>query len=141
MTVTRHIVLVTGDRDWDNVDVIGAVLQQFPAGTKLIHGDAIGADTVCRLVAEALGFEVVSYPYLREFGYAGGPMRNIQMADENPDITQCVAFHDNIEASRGTKHMLSVCHRRGIPYTLYLSSGDVKAVDPTIFKRKKRLAL
>lgn len=136
--MTRAIILVTGDREWNNTDVIAEKLSAFPEGSKLIHGAARGADTICGQCAELLGFEISVYPYLSEYGKAGGPIRNIQMVDENPDITIVLAFHDDIENSRGTKHMLSVCLKRGIPFKLFNNAGVEVQVTAEMLKPKKK---
>jgi hypothetical protein len=115
-------ILVSGDREWTDVDAIYEALKDFPSGTILIHGAARGADTIAALIGDQLGFDCRPYPYLSQYGRAGGPMRNTQMAQENPDIEQVIGFHNNIEESKGTKDML----RRVAPK--YLPNATIKLV-------------
>ena len=118
--------LVSGDRWWRTTDVIAEVMYTWPPDTILIHGDARGADTIARECAVLLGLDHRPYPYLSQYGAAGGPRRNIQMLDENPDIDEVLAFHDNIlGVSKGTKHMVREALKRGIPCRLFTSQGDI----------------
>lgn len=100
-------ILVTGDREWTDVETVAEELKKFPSGTILIHGAARGADTIAALVGEQLGFDCRAYPYLHQYGRAGGPIRNTQMAVENPDIEEVIGFHNSIETSKGTKDMMN----------------------------------
>jgi len=114
-------ILVSGDREWDDIETIHEVLRHFPPGTILIHGDARGADTIAKLIGEELGFDVRAYPYLSALGRAGGPARNTQMAQENPDIEEVIGF----SKSKGTKDMLyRVCPK-------YLKDARVRLVTST----------
>ena len=117
-------ILVTGDRAWDNIELVVEVLSKYEKGTVLINGKCRGADNICAAVAEQLGFTVRSYPALWDaHGRAAGPIRNQQMLDKEnkPDepIDICLAFHDNIEASKGTKDMMARAKKANIPVVLF----------------------
>lgn len=105
-------VLITGDRDWSDYETVVAALSQFPAGTILIHGKCRGADIICAAIGEALGFVVREYPadWVKYGPYAAGPIRNQQMIDVENTIEEpidvCLAFHNDILNSRGTKDMV-----------------------------------
>jgi hypothetical protein len=106
-------VLVTGDRHWTNIEAVVRELTKLPGDSIIVHGDARGADTIAGVVAEALGFEVRAFPASwNVFGRSAGPIRNRHMLyvehrhDEPIDLV--IAFHDDIENSRGTKDMLGV---------------------------------
>lgn len=118
--------LVTGDRNWANVEVIASEMSSWPIETILIHGDARGADRIARAVAETLGMEHRPYPYISELGKRGGPARNRQMVRENIDIVEIVAFHDDIVNSKGTKDMLKVGRAANIPCRLITTAGEVQ---------------
>ena len=107
-------VLVCGDRNWTDRGVIHRQLKKLPADTIIIEGEAEGADLIARSVAEELGFTVEPYPALwYVYGRGAGPVRNKQMLDKGkPDLV--LAFHDNIEESRGTKDMVMQAAKRGI---------------------------
>lgn len=104
-------ILVTGDRYWTDIDCVYLTLKEFPAETIIIHGACKGADTACDLVARALGFTVRDYPaQWTGCDRSAGPIRNQKMLDcehvNHEPIDLCLAFHDNIDDSRGTKDMV-----------------------------------
>lgn len=108
-TVKRGItmrVIVCGDRNWHDYHAIEGVLSNFRKGTIIIHGAARGADSLADLAAKQLGFERIPFPAKwEELGKKAGIVRNQQMLDEGkPD--RVIAFHDNIEKSKGTKDMI-----------------------------------
>lgn len=121
-------VLITGDREWDDIKTALDTLEQLPPGTIIVHGACRGADVTCAAVAEALGFTVRAYPAdWDRFRKGAGPIRNQQMLDceHRPDepIDLCLAFHNNFVQSRGTKDMVSRVEKAKIPWRL-VSSPD-----------------
>lgn len=116
-------VLITGDRDYDDVEPILWILYGMTYHDKeltLVEGEARGADSLSREVAyhlnatyPDLAIKVKKYPAdWKRFGKAAGPVRNRQQFDsEQPDIV--VGFHDNIEGSSGTKDMLDYASKQG----------------------------
>ena len=111
-------VLVCGDRNWKNVNIIERELRKLPAHTMVIHGAARGADTLGKFVAERIGFKVINdgkgFPAdWKRYGKGAGPIRNQQMLDEGkPDMV--LAFHENINNSRGTKDMVERARKAGL---------------------------
>lgn len=105
-------VIVSGDRNWKNMNIIERELRKLPVDTVIIHGAARGADTIGKFVAERIGLKVVGFPAdWKRYGRAAGPIRNQQMIDEGkPDMV--LAFHENIGESKGTRDM--VARARGI---------------------------
>ena len=116
-------VLVCGDRKWADRHRIRWELETLPPDTVVIEGEARGADTLGREVAEVLGFKVERYPANWEkFGRAAGPIRNQQMLTEGkPDLV--IAFHDHIRESKGTADMIRLAVKEGIATKLI---GGVK---------------
>lgn len=120
-------VLVTGDREWDDYETIMAALSRYPTGTILINGACRGADVICGATGEALGFVVRYYPAdWDRFLKAAGPIRNslmltLEHLPEEP-FDVCLAFHNNIGSSRGTKDMKEKAEKAGIPTELITSS-------------------
>ena len=110
-------VLVTGDRLWSDPVLIREALSKMANGVQhtLIHGCAKGADTLAALEALKLGFLVEPYPAnWGQYGRAAGPVRNRQMLTEGlPDIV--FAFHDNLDASKGTANMVKLARKAGLP--------------------------
>lgn len=136
-------ILICGDRNYDNQALVWTVLDGFYLNHNvgfgvahrdpffIIEGGAKGADRLAKNwvydsplhsspdynnhgASEARIVHLQFPANWNEYGRAAGPMRNFQMLNEGkPDIV--LAFHDNIEKSKGTKHMVSVAKERGIP--------------------------
>ena len=116
-------ILVTGDREWNDIPRVVEELKGYRPGTVLVHGACRGADIICAAVAEALGFEVRAYPAdWTTFKKAAGPIRNRQMIKEEhkPEepIDLCLAFHNHIQDSTGTADMLDCVVKSAIPWKL-----------------------
>jgi hypothetical protein len=113
-------LLVCGARDWTDRQRIADVLASYceRGHVEVIHGDAPGADTLAREVAESYGFSVRGFPpdHARH-GDQAGPMRNIAMVDDRPD--KVIAFYDG--DSQGTQHTIDEAAKRGIPVEIYSS--------------------
>ena len=135
-------ILVTGDRKWSGLSVMAEVLSEYPKGTTLIHGYASGADTMADVIGQELGFEIIRCPAhwshncklwvevygecppdcKEMFGRPAGVIRNQFMLEKhNPELI--LAFHNDIDNSRGTKDMVRRAQKRGIPFKLYDESG------------------
>lgn len=116
-------ILVCGDRNWTDKDLIGSVINQFSNVECVIEGEASGADSLAREVAYDLGIRVLKFPALWHLhGKAAGPIRNQQMLDEGkPDWV--VAFHDDIDRSNGTRDMLNRAIKAGISKLLVSHNG------------------
>ena len=109
-------ILVTGDRNWTDEASVERHLKELGA-TEVIEGEARGADTLARVVAERNGWKVHKFPAdWEEFGKAAGVIRNSRMLEEKPDLV--LAFHDKLHASKGTKD----CVKRALAHgmTTYL---------------------
>jgi hypothetical protein len=80
-----------------------------------VEGECRGADVLSRVEAEAIGVKVVRYPADWDAeGRRAGVLRNVRMLEENhPDIV--IAFSDDIENSKGTRHMCSIAKKAGVP--------------------------
>lgn len=115
-------VLCCGDRNWDNWSAIWRELRRLGPNTVIVEGEARGADSMCRHVAERLGYPVHKHPALWEkHGKAAGPIRNQEMLDKHPDIDLVLAFHDDIKASKGTADMVRRARAQGIPVNVVTS--------------------
>lgn len=113
-------ILVTGDRNWTDKDLIRKALAEWlQPGDTVIHGGAKGADSLASEVAyEWDDVQVVEYAAQWEaFGPAAGPIRNRRMLDERPHVV--LAFHDNPEQSKGTRDCVLVARARGFWVFLY----------------------
>lgn len=115
-------ILFCGDRNWTNYKVIADVMADLHPDV-VIEGEAQGADSMARDAAEYFGIPVLQFPAnWVKYGRAAGPIRNTQMLREgNPDLV--VAFHDNINASKGTLNMVQQARKQSIKVMVYNSYG------------------
>lgn len=131
-----HRILICGDRNYGkssnqkicqknieetltlwNLEEIECIIQgECPYG---------GADYLAKMVAQKLHIPVLSFPAdWKTYGKRAGPIRNMQMLKEGKP-TVVIAFHDDIETSKGTKHMMTIAKKEGIPVYLY-SNGELE---------------
>ena len=125
-------VLICGDRNYINVEAIRSwltKLQDWGYDT-VIEGGAKGADTIAMEEAARMNFNISHYPAkweeykkkfpIQQYGMnwkSAGTDRNTQMLDEGrPDLV--IAFHTNIEKSKGTKNMIKQAKARNIKVIL-----------------------
>jgi hypothetical protein len=133
-------ILVCGDRDWTDYELIERWLR-FYGATLIIEGGQgiivtswksglptkiVGADACARHVARS----VTGLPSRRidaewgRFGLSAGPRRNQKMLDtEQPE--RVLGFHTQIERSKGTKDMLRRAKAAGIPTRLITHSTEL----------------
>ncbi len=106
-------VLVCGDRNWTDVELIRDNLPHET--TVVIHGACRGADKIGGEVAESLGIPVEVFPaQWKRYGRGAGPIRNKQMLDEGkPDLV--LAFHPDLLKSKGTRNMVTLARKKGLP--------------------------
>lgn len=106
-------VIICGDRNYSDYKAIKEFLKNSDV-TCVVQGEAPGADSLAKKAALELGIEVLSYPAnWSALGKKAGPIRNAQMLSENPDVRQVIAFHDDFNASKGTKHMINHAAAKG----------------------------
>lgn len=112
-------VLICGDRHWFDWQAIDTYVSLLPVGSVVIQGEAPGADSAAREAAVAHGYAFESYPAdWATYGRAAGPIRNKQMLTEGqPDLV--VAFHDDLENSKGTMNMISQARKAGVPVQIH----------------------
>lgn len=115
-------ILITGDRNWTDKQLIKEVLEFIPNITLVINGKARGADTAATLAAQELNISVKEYPAnWATFGRAAGTIRNIEMFNNSkPNLV--LAFHDNFMESKGTKHMCEYAMKNDCPIILITHS-------------------
>jgi hypothetical protein len=104
-------ILVCGGRDYDNVDKVYEVLDEFPTEELLIiHGGARGADSLAGVWAFERGVQVTRYPAdWEKYGKRAGYVRNQQMLDEGkPDLV--IAF----PGGRGTAMMIDIAEKAAV---------------------------
>jgi hypothetical protein len=109
------IILICGDREWNDLEVMVREMEKLPKNCTIVHGAARGADTMSGVIADSLGMTVISHPAdWKKYGRSAGPVRNRTMFNESdPDLV--LAFHTNIEHSKGTKDMVNYALKHGCP--------------------------
>lgn len=123
-TTKYYRVLVCGDRKWTDRDFLYDELDKL-ADIKyppvIIHGAATGADSMAGDWAHSRMVLCEVYPaQWNKYGKSAGPIRNQQMIDEGkPDLV--LAFHNDIEHSKGTKDMVRRAKMHKIKYEVLRS--------------------
>jgi len=107
-------VAFSGDRNWTDVESVRKRMTLLPLDTEIICGDARGLDTIVYNIAKEIGFKINGphYANWRLYGRSAGPIRNRVMLDCGPDLL--VAYHPDLESSKGTKDCVNEARRRGI---------------------------
>ncbi len=119
-------ILCCGDRNWTSYEIIRRELEKLPEDVEIIQGCARGADKISLNIAKSIGLKIISsknnddiinnpgFPAdWNKYGKAAGPIRNKQMLVEGkPDLV--LAFHNNIENSKGTKNMVDIARKAGV---------------------------
>lgn len=118
-------LLVTGDRMWRDTALLWRALDAFAAThdlTTIVEGCALGADAAAEFWANAHLIELDHHPADWErLGKAAGIIRNVEMLNTRPE--HVLAFHADLEASRGTRHMVKIAGNAHVPVTLFPLSG------------------
>jgi len=115
-------VLICGSRDWTDKRRIGRYLDELleaeglePGQLIVIHGACKGADHHAGMEAKGRGCQVLEFPAnWSKFGLSAGPKRNQQMLTEGKP-ERVVAFHPDLEKSKGTKDMVNRAKFYGVP--------------------------
>jgi len=123
-------VLICGDRNWTDPDMIRNVitgLKAYASGMHqellIIEGGAEGADKMAKRIGNELDVHVAEVEALWDTRHrSAGPQRNLIMLSLQPDAV--VAFHNNIEKSRGTAHTVRHAKKAGIPTQVISSKED-----------------
>jgi hypothetical protein len=100
--------------------IIDVALREFHCGVEQIiitEGEAAGADTWSRWIAEEYGMQVDAYPANWKIGRRAGPIRNDQMIATFPDVV--AAFHRSLLRSKGTRDCVVKCVKRGFRVRLF----------------------
>ena len=110
------LILICGSRDWTDRKAVEREIKAHnfdPKVDVIMHGAAKGADTCAWEIAMRLGFKVLVFKAEWDrYNKAAGPFRNQKMLDQNPDLV--LAFHPNINISKGTRHMVKIAREKGV---------------------------
>jgi hypothetical protein len=109
----RMRVIVGGATAWTDAEAIRRELLALPAGSTIIHGDAPGADALAGEVAVQLGLAVERFGKnkedYRKYRRAAWKGLNERMLASGAELV--LAFHPDIEKSRGTGHLVEIARR------------------------------
>jgi hypothetical protein len=115
-------VLICGSRNWNKPWRILeqlTVLHNTKGVSCVVDGAAPGADTQGHNAAQRLRLPFQRFPAKWRIHKRGaGLIRNQQMIDEGK-LDYAMAFHEDINNSKGTKDMLARLTKAGIPFDLY----------------------
>lgn len=120
-------LLVCGDRNWTDREYLYESLDAVHSSygvEVVIEGEARGADILGRFWAKDRGIPVQPYPAdWDQYKKAAGPIRNREMLnDGKPDAV--IAFHPDILNSKGTRDMVNVARKAGVPVRVLPSEQD-----------------
>ncbi len=103
---TYKRILICGSRTYTNTEAIARYVNSLEAGVTVIHGGAIGADSIAGEIAERRAMKVEVYlPDWDGLGKKAGFVRNQEMIDEGkPDLV--VYFTNDLSVSKGTSDMV-----------------------------------
>lgn len=116
------IAIFCGDRVWRDYDLILVTMKRLVVEDGLslvIEGEAHGADNLSRIAAEELGIEVKPFRAdWKRYGRAAGPIRNgvqlLFLLDHEDQDKRVIAFHDDLDSSKGTKDMVNQAREKGV---------------------------
>ena len=121
------IVLVTGSREMLNYEYLKSILDRYSIGG-MVHGDAVGADTLAQKWADANNVLTVRYPvaekHWKAYGKKAGVLRNQAMLDQHKTISLVIAFP--VPGSRGTADMIRRATAAGIDTHIFVGHGCKK---------------
>ncbi len=113
-------VLICGQRNFKNEAFLFQVMDYIVRCDGLqvdlvIEGGAPGADRIGRAWAISRGYDFLTFEAdWDKYGDSAGPIRNREMLnDGKPDMV--VAFYTNPDKSKGTKDMVKIARKAGIP--------------------------
>jgi len=79
--------LISGSRHWIPLELYNYIFTLLPPVHHiLIHVDAVGVDNPFAELCKGRNSQLIPFLYLKEYGRAGGPLRNQQMIDNCPDF-------------------------------------------------------
>jgi hypothetical protein len=104
-------VIVAGSREVTDYNIVEKAIKDSGFKiTAVISGMCRGPDTFGKEWAEKNGIPVDPHPYLKQFGKAGGPIRNQQMVDVADALIAV-----RVPSSRGTNDCINRAKKKGLP--------------------------
>lgn len=123
-------ILITGSRNGFNFFRIYYEIDKLNHElgiSNIIVGDAKGVDKMVKIIADILNIKCdVFIADWESYGISAGAIRNKRMLEHNPDLV--IAFHYNINESRGTLNCLNQAKLLGIKTKLIEKDSDYTGV-------------
>jgi hypothetical protein len=116
-------ILVTGSRYWRCNDLAVAIVRRMVkryGKITIVHGGACGVDEAFAAACRELGVDAEPHAANWTAGKIAGPQRNAEMVQSGIDL--CVAFHQDLAASKGTKDCVRQALKAKVP--VYLIEDD-----------------
>lgn len=115
-------VLVCGSRTWTDAEMIAGDLEWLVASgdeVRVVHGAAVGADSMGAATAVRLGCRVKAMPAdWKGHGRSAGFRRNEAMAEllkgKRAQGHRVGVLAYQVDRSRGTQHMIELAERAGL---------------------------
>lgn len=121
-------VIICGSRNWTDRDTIEDYIKTLPPNSTVIHGACRGADIIAHNLALKHGHRINDFPAeWGIYGFAAGPIRNGEMLKYG-DPEFVVAFHDDLENSKGTKDMVRQARAAGVPVEVRSSNKSAESL-------------
>ncbi len=110
------LIVVSGSRDWTDAQRVFASLAlyiQDRTDVIVVHGGCRGLDLLAASAARSMGCSVREVlADWATYGRRAGPVRNRAMLDMVQELV--LYFHDDLDASKGTKDLVTEARRRGL---------------------------
>ena len=114
-------VIVAGATRWSDEKAIRRELASLPSTTTVVYGDAPGADEIGGRIGRDLGLTTEAFVKNRDdyrrFGRGAWKGLNERMLESGVDLV--LAFHPEIDASRGTKHLAELARAADVEVLIF----------------------
>jgi YspA, cpYpsA-related SLOG family len=95
-------------------------LKNLPKYSLVVHGGCRGLDLYADELAKQMNIVTQVFEPDWSLGFKAGPIRNSQMLEDVVGgIDMVLAFHPDIQMSKGTKNMMVQAHRKQIPVYIH----------------------
>jgi hypothetical protein len=116
-------VIVAGAVAWADAAAVRRELAKLPADSVVVHGDAPGADAIAGDVARELGLAVE--PMAKDAAdrarYRKAAWKGLNERMLASGAVLVLAFHPDLAASKGTKHLVELARAAGVEVRLFAS--------------------
>ncbi|HMP29721.1 MAG TPA: hypothetical protein PKD85_08970 [Saprospiraceae bacterium] len=94
-------------------------LKNLPKYSLVIHGGCKGVDLYTEELATTENIKTLQMDADWSLGPKAGAIRNGEMLAVEGGIDMVLAFHPDIQMSKGTKNMMTQAHQKGIPVYIH----------------------